>query len=111
MSERRVGDRVGAVSHANELEAFVYGFGVYAGDEIPLTAAGWMGEALRQAGVPNPKLILDNGDVVWGCECWWGSEESVRRRLGDRTIVTVSIDEAREKVRAVDAETYLKKED
>lgn len=21
----------------------------------------------------NPKIALDNGDIVWGCECWWSS--------------------------------------
>lgn len=20
----------------------------------------------------NPKIVLDGGGVVWGCECWWG---------------------------------------
>jgi len=19
----------------------------------------------------NPRLRLENGDIVWGCECWW----------------------------------------
>lgn len=22
-------------------------------------------------GKPNPKIILDDGLVIWGCECWW----------------------------------------
>lgn len=22
-------------------------------------------------GAPNPKITLDNGDVIWGYECWW----------------------------------------
>lgn len=23
----------------------------------------------------NPKIELDNGDIVWGYQCWWGPEE------------------------------------
>ena len=26
----------------------------------------------------NPRLKLDNGEVVWGCECWWGSEAKIK---------------------------------
>lgn len=23
------------------------------------------------AGIPNPKIVCDDGTVLWGCECWW----------------------------------------
>lgn len=31
--------------------------------------------------IRNPCLELDNGDTVWGMECWWGPEEEIRARL------------------------------
>jgi hypothetical protein len=24
----------------------------------------------------NPKIVLDGGGVVWGCECWWGEADA-----------------------------------
>ena len=29
----------------------------------------------------NPRIRLDSGDVVWGCQCWWGPEKVVKARL------------------------------
>ena len=26
----------------------------------------------------DPKIILDNGDIVYGSQCWWGSEERIK---------------------------------
>lgn len=43
----------------------------------------------------NPKLLLDSGKVVWGFECWWGSEEKIRDSIGSRRVVDVDIDEVR----------------
>jgi hypothetical protein len=39
-------------------------------------------EYLKTSGLlGNPCIRLDSGDEVWGMECWWGSEENVRRQL------------------------------
>ena len=95
MPRRTVGDRVGAVSHSEGDTIYIFGYGVYAGDEVPDTAGGWMGEGLRENGVTNPKIVLDSGKVVWGCECWWGSEESVRKNIEGKTVVEIDIEEAR----------------
>jgi len=78
---RKVGDRVGAVLSSDDKQVNILGFGKYVGDEIPDADAGGLGPLCREAGCPNPKIVLDNGDVVWGCECWWGGEEEVRSRL------------------------------
>jgi len=43
----------------------------------PNTVIGSQGPHLK----PSPKIRLDNGSVVWGCECWWGPETPVRHRL------------------------------
>ncbi len=43
----------------------------------------------------NPKIVLDNGKVVWGSECWWAPEEQVKRMVGSKTIVEIDIEAAR----------------
>ena len=74
------GTRVGAIRNAKDETVYLYGFGTYQGDELH-----------PAIGIPNPKILLDNGSVVWGCECWWGSEEKVTEMIGDRKIEFVSI--------------------
>jgi hypothetical protein len=37
----------------------------------------------------NPRLDLDGGGTVWGCECWWMPEEEFDAFLGSRTVVEV----------------------
>ena len=78
--------RVIAVRDANETEINIYGYGEYVGNE-PCPHMG---------GVPNPKIVLDNGDVVWGYECWWGAakkmEEKFGFKTGDREINTVKVE-------------------
>lgn len=72
------GARVGAISHTTpDDKVHFYGWGVYVGDET----GGPMGA------FPNPKIQLDDGGVVWGCECWWGAEERVRKAIGVREVV------------------------
>jgi hypothetical protein len=92
------GSRVMALASMNEQEARVYGVGVYVGDEVPETAAGFMADDLRSLAIPNPKIVLDNGKVVWGCECWWGEEAKVRARIGSRRIVEADIEATRAEV-------------
>jgi hypothetical protein len=38
----------------------------------------------------NPRLDLDGGGTVWGCECWWMPEAEFDKFAGSRTIVLVS---------------------
>jgi hypothetical protein len=83
--ERKPGTRVGALLSMRELDGGtvieVLGYGEYVGDEIPDEEARGLAEKARQAGEPNPKIVLDNGDVVWGGECWWGPERKFRAML------------------------------
>ena len=73
-----VGARVGAIQSADELEVRLYGYGVYDGDkEHP------------DLGFPNPRITLDDGRIVWGCECWWGPEEKVKKLIGKRAVKIV----------------------
>jgi hypothetical protein len=96
VSKANVGDRVGAISHRDGNTLYVFGFGVYDGDFVPENAGG-IGKTLQQVGATNPKITLDSGKVVWGCECWWGPEDLVTQRLQGYTLVETDIDEARAK--------------
>lgn len=105
----KIGDRVGAVLSASDSEKLIQflGYGVYEGSEVPVSAAGWMSRGLIDAGIPNPKIRLDNGDVVWGCECWWGAEKEVAawlEKFKDWKIETVRIEEIRKLVRKTEEE-------
>lgn len=75
------GDRVGAISSADETQVKIFGFGVYDGRIVH-----------PELGIPNPRITLDSGEVVWGCECWWGAEAKIKASIGDRETVIVAID-------------------
>jgi hypothetical protein len=83
------GTRVGAVQSADATTVKLYGYGIYEGDEIPPKE---IDEILAEIGIPNPKITLDNGNVVWGCQCWWGSEERVKKMIGDRKVEIVDVE-------------------
>lgn len=36
----------------------------------------------------NPKIVLQNGHVVWGYECWWGPEQEMRDKVYRGRIIT-----------------------
>lgn len=90
------GDRVGAISHTEDGKAYFYGYGVYEGDFVPEEAVGAMPDMLRELEIPNPRIKLDNGSVVYGCECWWGPEEKIQSQLKDVEVVPVSIGDTRQ---------------
>jgi hypothetical protein len=73
------GDRIGVVYLVDSNAKVVYflGYGIYEGEEVPSEDAMGLCPAMREAGQKNPKLTLDNGDVVWGGECWWDKESAM----------------------------------
>lgn len=77
----KIGERIGAIQKADQDTVWFFGYGVYAGDEVPPTGF------LHDIGRANPKLKLDNGNVVWGYESWWAPEDQVKEMIGDRKIV------------------------
>ena len=100
---KRAGDRVGVMlginAETNTIEFL--GYGEYLGDEVPPAEVS---APLHNAGIPNPKIRLDNGKIVWGFETWWGAADSFKRKLiaweqDDWTIVEVDIDEARAQIK------------
>lgn len=84
---KKIGDRIGAILSGNETSVHFLGYGVYVGDEVPPTGF------LHDAGAKNPKLQLDNGNVVWGYQCWWGSEGKVKEIIGGRKIINAVIND------------------
>lgn len=82
---------MGAIMSADEKKVHLFGYGVYKGREVPPPGITLLGMDLHEAGLPNPRIDLDNGQVVWGCMCWWGPEEVVREVIGDREIVMVDV--------------------
>lgn len=76
-----VGDRVGAILEAKNGVVKLLGFGVYEGFKVPHKMnVGALG-MLARSNVANPCIRLDSGNVVWGCECWWGSEAAIQKEL------------------------------
>ena len=92
---RKKGERVGAVCSGSESGIRLFGYGIYQGEEIPPTGIKFMGLDLNKLGRKNPKILLDNGKVVWGCECWWGSEEKVKKMAEGKKITIVNPNEHR----------------
>lgn len=65
------GDRVGAILGQTDDGVEFLGYGVYQGEEVPSSdAVGLFGKIARELQNPNPKILLDSGKIVWGCECW-----------------------------------------
>lgn len=75
-----VGERVGAIRNIEENTVYLFGFGVYEG-RIHNDVIGF----------PNPRILLDNGKHVWGFQCWWGAEETVKESLEGKQVVDVSM--------------------
>jgi hypothetical protein len=78
---KKEGQRVGAILGTNDTSVDFLGYGVYEGDYIPKEAVGFLAGVLKRAGRENPRIRLDNGGIVYGCECWWGDEEKVRTNI------------------------------
>lgn len=89
------GSRVGAISHSDDNAVYLFGFGTYEGDFVPVGAGGAFGKAMQDAEAPNPKIVLDSGKVVWGCECWWAPEEKVKKLIEGKAVVDVDIEAVR----------------
>lgn len=79
-----IGARVGAVQKADETTVYFFGFGIYQGTTVPPENVGGF-----NLGLPNPTIKLDNGENVYGCECWWGPEDKVKEMIGNRELIMV----------------------
>lgn len=78
------GIRVYAIRDMDGSTIHLFGFGVYEGDFFNGAVGG-----------SNPRIKLDNGQIVWGAECWWGPEEVFAGiRIGNE-VVDVDIERSR----------------
>ncbi len=92
MGKYKIGDRIGAIKCMDENTVYLFGFGTYLGDEFPPDdPSGNRGlmALVHKAGIENPKLKMDDGTIVWGCECWWGDETTVKKNIEGKKIVII----------------------
>ncbi len=90
--------RAGAVQSLGEGHIELFGYGDYVGDFLPIEAVGYLAEVAREAGAPSPKIILDNGKAIYGCECWWRDEGKVKKMVAAAKKVTnIDIEAVRRK--------------
>jgi len=80
-----IGSRVGAIQSSDGKVVKLFGFGTYTCNEVPPTSVGGF-----NLGIANPKIELDNGNTVYGCECWWGSEEKIKDMIKGLEVIEVS---------------------
>ena len=91
-----IGDNVCAILSADKNNVQVIGYGKYLGDEVPdRHVVGPLPKALHLASAKNPKLQMEDGTIVWGCECWWGDVTSANEFIGDRNIINVDMEKVR----------------
>ena len=89
-----IGTRVGAFASVKGGTVLLFGYGTYLGDEIPPDEGDpSLTGVLHAAGIANPKIRLDHGEIIWGCECWWNTEDFVKEMIQTEglTIVELSV--------------------
>lgn len=86
----KIGERVGAIIEAVDKKdgkdvkiVRIAGYGVYEGDVMPdeENKVIFMGVDFAKEKRYNPKIKLDSGHVIWGCQCWWGPEERIKAEI------------------------------
>lgn len=75
-----IGARVGAfLSSDSKAKVLKFlGYGTYEGKEAPPKKEG---DFISQLGIPTPKLKLDNGETVWGYQCYWSAQDEMEERI------------------------------
>ena len=80
MARAEVGDRVIAILSVKAGVVHVMGEGKYLGNLVPGPDVRG-GEFFHGLGVTNPAIKLDNGETVWGFECWWGGVNDMKEKF------------------------------
>lgn len=94
----KIGDRVGAICCIEGDKIVIFGYGVFEGHAVPIEATNWLSIELKEKEIKNPKIRLDSGKIIYGCECWWASEGEVKKIIDKcKSVEKVEIDEVREK--------------
>lgn len=74
--------RVLALSHTTETHSYIFGFGICTDTEVV-------------QGHIVPKVVLDNGKVVYGHECWIFEDNDIPEEVADKEIIEIDIDTSR----------------
>lgn len=90
----KVGDRVMALVSASEGVVLSLGEGVLVAEEVPPLGIGL--DMLAKFGRPNPTILLDSGEKVYGAEMWWGSVEAVKKKFAGWEFKAVTVAEFRQ---------------
>lgn len=94
MSRPAVGARAGAIASASVEEVRLLGYGVYEGDFVPdATTKGGLAKLAHKHNLPTPRIRLDDGTQVYGCQCYWGSEQEIKEIIGSRVVVQTTLEE------------------
>ena len=76
----KIGTRVTAISHTKDNKVYIFGYGKYLGEK-PCELLG---------GIKNPCIELDNGKLIYGCQCWWGETNRVQDEIiKDKEIILI----------------------
>ncbi len=90
--------RVGAILQQTEDGVVEFlGYDVLQPDKvIPEDGVGLWTDICKETGDMTPKIVLDSGEVVYGCECWWAAEDEIKQRLAEaKEVKQVSITQVR----------------
>ena len=81
-----------------------FGLGTYLCQAVPdETAMGLMADFCRQQKREVPKIQLDSGEIIWGCECYFDSEEFMKKVIHGKEIKMVNIEELRNDYQRADS--------
>lgn len=88
--EPKVGSRVGAVQASDDDTVRLLGYGVRIENSVPPPEVpGHIAAKAREANAEVPCLMLDDDTIVWGVECHWAPEGSVKNWIGKRRVIHV----------------------
>ena len=77
--ENAIGDRVGCYKFIDNEKILFIGYGTYQG-MYPCKHFGRNHMA---------KIKLDSGELIWGYECFYGSEEMIKNLMMGREVISV----------------------
>jgi len=97
----KVGDQVGVIASYVDGKLELFGFGTYQGSSVPETDEVMLwGAPLKELGIESPCILLENGEKLYGCECWWGPTEFVQKYIdAAKEVVNITPAEYRKKVK------------
>jgi len=90
----RTGMRLVALHDETDEHVEIIGSGQYIGKMVPDESSS-SSEQLRELDIPDNTIELDDGCLVYECECYFLPEEELEDYLGGRDRVYIDIDQIR----------------